>query len=156
MRRIEQNGFFSASDLFTFAVRSKIYITSFLIYANRALIHLYGCETLKEFLAHTGGTFPGMIHPEDRQATADSIREQIAVSCDNPDYVEYRIVRKDGSVRWVDDYGHFVHTKAFGDVFYVFLVDATEKYLRQLIDEKYAQLGKERRDALERLNFLYQ
>ena len=122
-----------------------------LIYANRALIHLYGCETLKEFLAHTGGTFPGMIHPEDRQATADSIREQIAVSCDNLDYVEYRIVRKDGSVRWVDDYGHFVHTKAFGDVFYVFLVDATEKYLRQLIDEKYAQLGKERRDALERL-----
>ena len=61
-----------------------------LIYANRALIHLYGCETLKEFLAHTGGTFPGMIHPEDRQATADSIREQIAVSCDNLDYVEYR------------------------------------------------------------------
>jgi len=37
MRRIEQNGFFSASDLFTFAVRSKIYITSFLIYANRTL-----------------------------------------------------------------------------------------------------------------------
>ena len=28
---------FSASDLFTFAVRSKIYITSFLIYANRTL-----------------------------------------------------------------------------------------------------------------------
>ena len=37
MRRIEQNGFFSASALFTFAVRSKIYITSFLIYANRTL-----------------------------------------------------------------------------------------------------------------------
>ena len=37
MRRIEQNGFFSASDLFTFAVRSKIYTTPFLIYANRTL-----------------------------------------------------------------------------------------------------------------------
>ena len=33
----EESGYFSASDPFTFAVRSKIYTTPFLIYANRTL-----------------------------------------------------------------------------------------------------------------------
>ena len=43
------------------------------------------------------------------------------------DYVEYRIVRKDGSIRWLEDYGHFVRSESLGDIFYVFVGDATEK-----------------------------
>ena len=43
------------------------------------------------------------------------------------DYVEYRAIRRDGAVRWIEDYGHFAHSESVGDIFYVFLVDATEK-----------------------------
>ena len=43
------------------------------------------------------------------------------------DYVEYRIVCKDGRVKQVRDYGRFVHTELFGDVYYVFVNDITKK-----------------------------
>ena len=91
---------------------------------------MYGCENLEEFQAYTGYTFPGLVHPDDVVATEESIRKQI-VSCGNDlDYVEYRIIRRDGSVRWIEDYGHFVHADHYGDIFYVFVEDATEKSAR--------------------------
>ena len=37
-----------------------------LIYANQALIQIYGCKSLKEFQEHTGYTFHGLVHPEDK------------------------------------------------------------------------------------------
>ena len=43
----------------------------------------------------------------------------------NIDYVEYRIKAKDGTVKYVKDYGRFVKTKNYGDIFYVFLNDIT-------------------------------
>ncbi len=49
------------------------------------------------------------------------------------DYVEYRIIRRDGSVRWIEDYGHHVTLDA-GEFFYVFINDATDK-LRERADE---------------------
>ena len=47
------------------------------------------------------------------------------------DYAVYRIIRKDGEVRWVDDYGHFTETKTYGGVYVVFISDITEKVLSQ-------------------------
>ncbi|MCR4591329.1 MAG: hypothetical protein K5668_10980 [Lachnospiraceae bacterium] len=41
--------------------------------------------------------------------------------------MEYRIIRKDGSVCWVDDYGHYTETQAYGGVYYVFISDITKK-----------------------------
>ncbi|MBE6994020.1 MAG: PAS domain S-box protein, partial [Ruminococcaceae bacterium] len=72
-----------------------------LLYANQAVIELFGCDDLEDFKRLTGFTFRGMLHPDDYAAIGKSIDEQIARSADNLDYVEYRIVRKDGSVRWV-------------------------------------------------------
>jgi len=43
------------------------------------------------------------------------------------DYLEYRIIRKDGAVRWVDDYGHYTETEAYGGIIYVFISDITDK-----------------------------
>ena len=65
-----------------------------------------GCESLDEFKAFTDGSFSSMLHPEDRIPVERSVNEQIRKNDDNNDHVEYRIVRKDGTVRWVDDYGH--------------------------------------------------
>ena len=98
-----------------------------LLYANQALLNIYGCENLDEFRELTGYTFNGMVHPDDYSNIKESIGEQIAVNDDGLDYVEYRIIRKDGSIRWVDDYGHFTHTEAYGDIYYVFISDITAK-----------------------------
>ncbi|MCM1495732.1 MAG: ATP-binding protein [Bacteroides sp.] len=106
-----------------------------IIYANQALLRIYQCDTLDEFREMTGNSFRGMIHPEDLDAVELSIEKQIASSQYDLDYVEYRIIRKDGGVRWIEDYGHFFHSETAGDIFYVFLVDATEKR-KQILSER--------------------
>ena len=98
-----------------------------LLYVNKALLNIYGCDSLEEFKALTGYTFRGMVHPEDYAGVVAYIEEQIEENDENFDYVEYRIIRKDGSVRWVDDYGHSTHTNAYGGIYYVFISDITEK-----------------------------
>ncbi|MBQ8128623.1 MAG: PAS domain-containing protein, partial [Clostridia bacterium] len=98
-----------------------------LIYANKAVLSIYGCNDLGEFKALTGFTFRGMVHPEDYDGIAASIEHQIGESDDQMDYAEYRIIRRDGQVRWVDDYGHYAVTRAYGGIYTVFISDITEK-----------------------------
>ena len=98
-----------------------------LIYANQAVIDIFGCDDLDDFKRLTGFRFEGMVHPDDYTAIRGSIESQVSRSEDNLDHVEYRIVRKDGSVRWVDDYGHYTDTDAYGGIYCVFVSDITEK-----------------------------
>lgn len=105
-----------------------------LLYFNAAMLRIYGCETKEEFMELTDNTFRGMVHPEDIEEVEKSIRDQVEKSIYDLDYVEYRIVRKDGSVRWVEDYGHFLYTEKYGNIFYVFMEDATER-LKDRIQE---------------------
>ena len=105
-----------------------------LIYINDAMLRIFGCETKEEFRSLTGYTFRGIVHPEDIDKVEASIRSQIADSREDLDYVEYRIIRKDGTVRWVEDYGHVVHTDTYGDLFYVFIEDATERMHRRMAE----------------------
>lgn len=98
-----------------------------LLYVNSAAMDIYGCADLDEFKELTGYTFRGMVYPEDYDSIMTSIDHQIESNDDKIDYVEYRIVRKDGAVRWVDDYGHYTETDAYGGIYYVFISDITEK-----------------------------
>lgn len=104
-----------------------------LVYVNEACLRIFGCETLEQFKELTGFTFPGMVHPDDLESVERSITHQIATSTYDMDYVEYRITRRDGSERWIEDYGHFVSSDD-GDYFYVFINDATEK-MRSHVEE---------------------
>lgn len=103
-----------------------------ILYANRALLRIFQCETMEEFRAHTGNSFRGLVHPDDLDVVEESIRAQIAASRYDLDYVEYRVRRRGGAIRWVEDYGHFVRSESLGEIFYVFLGDATEKRERML------------------------
>ena len=97
-----------------------------LLYANQVLLNIFGCRTAEEFLDLTGGTFKGLVHPDDYAEARQSIAAQIERSDDKLDYVEYRITRKDGAIRWVDDYGRLVHMEPYGNVYYVMLRDITD------------------------------
>ncbi len=125
-----------------------------IIYANLALLRIFQCGSMEQFRALTGNSFRGMVHPDDLETVESSIRTQIAASQFDLDYVEYRIRASDGSIRWVEDYGHFVHTAAAGDIFYVFLGDATEKR-RRFLTEK-TQLVQDRLDEAHKLQTLIQ
>ena len=110
-----------------------------LIYANQACFDIFGCDDLEDFKRLTGFTFRGMVYPEDYAPIDASINEQIAANEEGNDYVEYRIRRKDGEIRWVDDYGHYTETERYGGIFYVFISDITEK--RAMREKDYEERG---------------
>lgn len=105
-----------------------------LLYANKACLDIFGCETMDQFRQLTGYSFKGIPHPEDYEKISASIDDQIFTQNSDNDYVEYRIIRRDGSVRWVDDYGHYAETDAYGGIYYVFISDITEKKVRMESD----------------------
>jgi len=122
-----------------------------LIYANRAMVGIFGCDSMEDFNEYIGGSFRGLVHPEDLEQVEKSIHSQVSMSSKGLDYVEYRIIRKDGVIRWIRDYGRFVHTNVYGDVFYVFVEDATERHLRELSDAHAVQMARERLEILKQL-----
>ncbi len=97
------------------------------LYVNAAMLQIAGCADQQEFLTLTGGTFRGLIHPDDLEAAEKSIWQQIAQ--DDIDHVAYRICRKDGEIRWINDFGHFFKSAKYGNVFSVFATDMTEQML---------------------------
>lgn len=114
-----------------------------IIYANMAMLRIFECDTMDEFTELTGNSFQGIVHPDDLEEVEQSIWHQINNSHYDLDYVEYRIVTKNGNVRWVEDYGHFIHSGIVGDVFYVFMSDATDR-LQQQEEEKKELLSEQR------------
>ena len=106
-----------------------------LLYANRAVLNIFGCKNLEEFKELTGYTFKGMLHPDDYDTVSETIQRQVQENEEFMDYVEYRIIRRDGAVRWVDDYGHYTDTEAYGGIYYVFISDITEMHERMESDK---------------------
>ncbi len=106
-----------------------------IIYANKALLRIFQCSTLQEFRRITNNSFQGIVYPEDLDEVEQSIKEQISTSQHDLDYVEYRIIRKDGSLRWIEDYGHYIYSESSGGIFYVFIGDATDKRKRHLAEK---------------------
>ena len=82
----------------------------------------------------------GLVHPADLENVEASILQQVEKNAKRLDYVKYRIKRKDGEIRWVDDYGRRVHTEEGGDVFYVFIRDITEELAAQEESLRRAQV----------------
>lgn len=107
-----------------------------IIYANKSMLRIFKCDTMSEFKKLTGNSFLGLVYPEDLEEVEKSIEEQISHSQYDLDYVEYRITRKDGEIRWVEDYGHFIQSQTLGNIFYTFIADATEKKNRHLMEKK--------------------
>ena len=106
-----------------------------LLYANKAVCRIYGCDSLEDFKAFTGFTFRSMVHPDDYERVDEAVKEQENDRRNNVDFIEYRIIRRDGELRWVDDFGHYVESDVYGGLYYVFLSDITDQH-RQAESDK--------------------
>ena len=122
-----------------------------ILHTNTTVLRIFGCTTEEEFKELTGNSFKGMVHPEDYDEVQESIDHQIADNLnEKTDHVEYRIIRKDGGIRWIDDYGHFAQLPGYGDVYYVFLSDITEKHMMEIEKNRRASVFKGLIDLLDR------
>lgn len=99
-----------------------------LLYANPPVLQMFGCKNMDEFRELVHDSFQGIVHPEDLKRVEWEICEQVKHSDTNMDYICYRIIRKDGEVRWIDDCGHLEDAKEDGTekLFYVFVSDITD------------------------------
>lgn len=94
-------------------------------YISPGLIQMMGCESDRDFRVLTGDTFRGFVHPEDREHVLAEIRKQAAAT--GSDKVTYRIICKNGEVRWLEDWGNLITDSNGEDWFYVVVLDITEK-----------------------------
>lgn len=109
--------------------------TEELIYANEGVLKIFGCNSIDEFKELTGNSFKGMVHKGDLKVVESSINSQINESDEEIDYVDYRIVKKNGEIAYIEDFGRLVHTKE-GDYYVVFISDVTEKHNREVSYKK--------------------
>lgn len=121
LKQVEAVAEFLPGGFFIYRADAREELISF----NSELLKLFGCRTEEEFRTLTGNSFKGMVHPDDLSLVESNISDQIKKENDI-DRVKYRIICKDGAVKSVLDYGRFVHTEMYGDVYYVFLNDITQ------------------------------
>ncbi|MBQ6112765.1 MAG: EAL domain-containing protein, partial [Synergistaceae bacterium] len=93
-----------------------------IVFASKEIARIFECDSVKDFMKFTGGSFATIVYPEDIEEVESIIRKQIA-STDGLDYVTYRIITKNGNIKKIEDWGHFVHDEELGDLFYVYLHD---------------------------------
>lgn len=98
-----------------------------ILYANPKVLQIFGCDTMDEFMELVHNSFCGMVHPEDINRVMWEINEQVQQTERKMDYIKYRIIRKDGGIRWIDDCGHLEESDSSdGKLFYVLISDITD------------------------------
>lgn len=95
-------------------------------FADKNVIELYGCETMDEFRTYTGNSFRGMVYPADFDRVKSEIYAQTSASGERHDYVHYRILTKQGKIRYVEDFGHLVYDHEGAGFYYAFIEDVEE------------------------------
>ncbi len=95
-------------------------------FADQNVIELFGCRDVEEFRQFTHNSFRGMVHPEDIGKIENDILAQTFNSKKKHDYVRYRILTKQGEVRYVEDFGHLLHGEDGRKIFYVYIVDVDQ------------------------------
>jgi PAS domain S-box-containing protein len=105
-----------------------IYQAGHLVFANVVAAEITG-YTVDELLALSSENQRGLIHPEDQSFVAQLIRDHLAGKPIPPRH-EFRMVRKDGSVRWVDNYATRITYRGKPAIQTVYM-DITERKLAE-------------------------
>ncbi len=84
--------------------------------------------TIDEFMEVTHGNAPDNVYPEDRERVLSERKMQYAKG--DTYFVQYRVVHKDGSIRWITDNGKKVVDKDGNIQHYSLIQDITEQQER--------------------------
>lgn len=92
-----------------------------ILYANKALLDIFECDTYEEFIDLTGGVYDGLIHPYDLEGVKKRIQDHFLADDEHFDHLHYRIVTRNGREVYLEDYGRYVEDPEVGPIFYVFV-----------------------------------
>ena len=96
--------------------------TEDIVFVTEEIAKIFECDSVQDFMKFTGGCFNTIVYPEDIEEVNSIIKQQIK-STKGFDYVTYRIITKNGNIKKIEDWGHFVHDEELGDLYYVYLHD---------------------------------
>lgn len=97
-------------------------------FVSQGILDLFACESREAFFALTGGTFAGMIFPEDYDETVKTLEAQLKSGLSDCT-AEFRIQRKDKEIRWAEGRCRLVMGTEGQNFFYCALVDNTDSKL---------------------------
>lgn len=101
--------------------------TEDILFVSNDITKLFECESVDEFMRFTGGSFSYLVYPEDIDEVNKVIQAQIKDNQASNDYVQYRIITRNGKIKTVEDWGRLVHDEELGDLYYVYLNDVAER-----------------------------
>jgi diguanylate cyclase (GGDEF)-like protein/PAS domain S-box-containing protein len=119
------------------------------VFANSAYADMLG-YTVKELLALSSKQVRNLVHPDDQEIAWGRYQDRIEGKPALPHY-QFRIIRKDGSVRWVETYPSRIEYQG-RPALQVAMIDITERKLAEATlknsEERYRTLVESSTDAI--------
>lgn len=95
-----------------------------LLYANREMLRLTGCDDIQAFFDYTKRSFRNLVAPSEQDSVQTSVWAQVNADCVDIDaYVRFSLVRHNGSLVEVLGHGRIVEHSSYGRLFYVLFED---------------------------------
>jgi PAS domain S-box-containing protein len=98
-------------------------------FVNDRLLEHLGYSDEPQFVRHISGLFNNIIHPDDRMGVYDSIIRQVSVRQQYE--IDYRMLKKDGSVIWVHEVGRTTKDENGKEIIIAACYDITESHDKQ-------------------------
>ena len=101
-----------------------------ILYADDNVVRLFGCDSFEDLLDFLGNSFPNMLHPDDYAETQRGINMQTTKAGHRHGYLKYRIITKQGDIRYTESFGHNALAEDGHVYYYVFIaeIDQDEYY----------------------------
>ncbi len=119
------------------------------VFANSAYADMLG-YTVKELLALSPKQVRNLVHPDDQEIAWGHVQDRIEGKPAPPHY-QFRIIRKDGSVRWVETFPSPIEFQG-KPALQVAMIDITERKLAEATlknsEERYRTLVESSTDAI--------
>lgn len=99
-----------------------------LLYANREMLRLTGCDDIQAFFDYTKRSFRNLVVPSEQDSLQTSVWAQVNADCADIDaYVRFSLVRHNGSLVEVLGHGRIVEHSSYGRLFYVLIEDEAKQ-----------------------------
>ena len=99
---------------------------------NKAALELFGCETLEDFRSYTKNEIQNSVVSKDFFTANASLAEQLAKNYNRTAFLEYRILRKDGTIRLVTSIIKLIALKNGESAYLSIIFDSSKSITRVL------------------------